>query len=42
MFGVTRVSDGVGTLVPTLPGDFELVKRVHFVRKSFYSGDKDG
>ena len=42
MFGVTGVSDGVGTLVPTLPGDFEPIKRVCFVRNSFDSGDKDG
>ena len=42
MFGVTGVSDVVGTLVLTLPGDLELVKRVRFVRNSFDSGDKDG
>jgi hypothetical protein len=42
MFGVTGVSDGVGTLVLTLPGDLEPVKRVRFVRNSFDSGDKDG
>ena len=42
MFGVTGVSDGVRTLVPTLPKDFEPVKRVHFVHNSFDSGDKDG
>ena len=42
MFGVTGVSDGIGTLVLTLPGDFEPFKRVRFVRNSFDSGDKDG
>ena len=42
IFGVTGVSEGVGTLVRTRPGDFELVKRVCFVRNSFDFGDKDG
>jgi len=42
MFGVTGVSASVRTLVPTSPGDFELVKRVLFVCISFDSGDKDG
>ena len=42
MFGVTRISDVVGTLVLTLIGDFEPVKRVRFVRTVFDSGDKDG
>lgn len=42
MFGVTGVFVGVGTLVPTLPGDFDPVKRVRFFRISFDSGDKDG
>ena len=41
MFGVTGVSDVVGTRVLILPGDLEPVKRVHFVRTSFDSGDKD-
>ena len=42
MFGVTGVPDGVGTLVLTLSGDLEPVKRVRFVRNSFDSRDKDG
>ena len=42
MFGVTGVSDVVGTPVLTLPRDLESVKRVRFVRNSFDSGDKDG
>ena len=42
MFGVTGISNVVGTLVLTLIGDFEPVKRVHFVRTVFGSGDKDG
>ena len=42
MFGVTGISDVVVTLVLTLIGDFELVKRVRFVRNSFDSRDKDG
>ena len=42
MFGVTGVSDVVGTLVLTLIGDLEPVKRVHFVRTGFDSRDKDG
>lgn len=41
MFGVTGVSHVVGTLVLTLPGDLEPVKKVLFVRNSFNSGDKD-
>ena len=41
MFRVTRVSDVVGTLVLTLPGDFEPVKQVRFVHNNFDSGDKD-
>jgi len=42
MFGVTGISEVVGTLVLTLPGDLEPVKRVCFVHSSFDSGDKDG
>ena len=41
MFGVTGVSDVVRTLVLTLTGDLEPVKRACFVRTSFDSGDKD-
>ncbi len=41
MFGVTGISDVVGTLVLTLIGDLEPVKRVCFVRTGFDSGDKD-
>jgi len=42
IFGVTGVFAGVGTLVPTLLGDFDLVKRVRFACISFDSRDKDG
>ena len=42
MFGVTRISEVVGTTVLTLLGDLDLVKRVHFARRGFDSGDKDG
>ena len=42
MFGVTRISDVVGTLVLTFKGDFELVRRVRFARTVFDSGNKDG
>jgi len=42
MFGVTRISEVVGTIVLTLPGDLDLVKRVRFSRSGFDSGDKDG
>ena len=42
MFGVTGISDVVGTIVLTLMRDFEPVKRVRFVRIVFDSGDKDG
>ena len=42
MFGVTGTYEGVETLVLTLPGDLEPVKRVRFVRNSFDYGDKDG
>ena len=41
MFGVTGIFDGVETLVLTLPGDLEPVKRVRFVRNGFDSEDKD-
>ena len=42
MFGVTGISDVVGTLVLTLIGDFKPVKRVRFVCTVFDSEDKDG
>ena len=41
MLGVTGVSEGVGIFVPTRLGDFEPVKRVHFVRNNFVSSEKD-
>ena len=42
MFGVTGILYVVGTLVLTLIGDLEPIKRVRFVRTGFDSGDKDG
>ena len=42
MFGVTRISEVAGTIVLTLPGDLDPVKRVRFSRSGFDSGDKDG
>ena len=42
MFGVTGISDVVGTVVLTLIGDFEPVKRVRFVYTVFDFEDKDG
>lgn len=42
IFGVTRISEVVGTAVLTLPGDLDPVKRVRFARRGFDSGDKDG
>ena len=42
MFGVTRISEVVGTTVLTLPGDLDPVKRVCFARSGFDSGDKNG
>lgn len=40
IFGVTRISEVVGTTILTLPGDLDPVKRVHFSRRGFDSGDK--